>query len=336
MENSVCRDSRHWTSLARGAWPQRFFVKRLLSLLAFLFVLAPPAPAQNPADHVRLLRNLVIEKGETAGDVVCFSCSVVVRGRVTGDIVTFGGDVEMEGSGGGDVTVFGGRVRLHPGAKVERDIEVFGGALVRAPQTVVDGAQGDFAWFYVPGQRRPAWRGVLALLGFHAALLVMCYPLARRARTFRMAQTLELRPWWSMLGGLLAFLLITALYWAVAGAAVASPALMKYTAAMIWGVIVLQAFLFGFGLVGLSCRLGGAMRQRSGALAGLIGEAPLGLTISGALLIFLMELIPVAGSIAFAVFVLLAMGATVVSLFGTLPRGAGALTVAAEAKPPRL
>jgi hypothetical protein len=308
-------------------------VKRLILLFALLVVLVPPALAQDADDRVRLLRNLTIEKGETASEVVCFSCSVVVRGKVTGDIVTFGGDVEMEGSGGGDVTVFGGRVRLREGAKVEGEIDVIGGALVRAPRTEVGGAQEEYAWFYVPGQRRPAWRGVLALLGFHAALLVVFYPLARSARTLRMEQTLELRPWWSLLGGVLAFLLITALYWAVAGAAMASPALMKYSSVMIWGVIALQALLLGFGLVGLGCRLGGAMRLRSGALAGLIGEAPLGLTISGTVLIFVVELIPVAGSIAFAVVLLLAMGATVVSLFGTFPRAAGALTVAAEAKP---
>jgi hypothetical protein len=291
------------------------------------------ARAKDPDDHLRVIRNLILEKGETAGDIVCFSCSVVVRGTVTGDIVTFGGDVEVVGSVAGDVAAIGGRVRLHQGAKVEGDVTAFGGAFVSAPQAVVGGSEQDFAWFFWPGQRRPTFRGALALLAFHGVLLLLFYPIARRIRTLRMAQTLEQRPWWSLLGGVVAFLLITALYWAVVAVTMTSTLLLKYLSSMLWAVVGLQILMLGFGLVGLSCRLGRAMRLRSGALAGMIGDAPLGLTIAGTVLVAVAELIPVVGSVAFLVFGLLGMGATVVSLFGTFPRAAGPMPGVAEPNP---
>ncbi len=295
-------------------------MKRIVPLLALAFALVPATSAEAAQDLVRVLFNLVIERGQSADEVTCFGCSILVRGDVPGDVTTFGGEIEVEGNVGGDVTTVGGSIRLRADAKVAGDATALGGYLAREPQSVLEGDADTLQWFYWPGQREPHFKGVLALLGFHFGLLFVFYLAARRTRVLRIAQTLEHRPWWSLLAGILAMGVIWGLYWVLAEMAFRRALFRKLDEVMAWLVTALLIIVLGYGYAGLGCRLGRALRLRSGALAGLVGDAPLWLTVIGTLLIFVLELVPVLGTIAFGVFAVLAMGAASVSLFGTFPR----------------
>lgn len=63
-------------------------------LLCFLPILAW---GKESDDKVQIARPIVIEKGQTAGDVLCFGCSIQVRGNLNGDAAAIGGHIEVDG-----------------------------------------------------------------------------------------------------------------------------------------------------------------------------------------------------------------------------------------------
>ena len=312
--------------MSGAAGDRRSHVRRIagLSVLAGLF--APQMFASVAADtkpeeeRTGYLREMIVGRGETVGEVTCIACSIHVYGTVRGDATSIGGNVEVDGTVEGDAVAVGGAVRLRAGARVVGDATSLGGPVVRDPQAVVQGEVDPHPWMYWPGQREPYWQGVLGLLGIQLGLFLVFYLAARARRVLRMAATLERRPVWSFLAGTLAvalmwFLLVWMIRWNFE-----KLLFSRYFDAPYWAWTGLLVILFGFGHVGLACRLGRSLRLRSGALAGLIGDAPLPVTAVGILLIFVLELVPVVGTAAFVLFALLGIGAAVLSLFGTFPR----------------
>ncbi len=108
----------------------------LLIIVATIFILASALPAS--ADKVQLGRRIVVEEGESGGDLVCVGCSVVVRGTA-GDIVVVGGRVDISGHTTGDVVAVGGNVSLASPATIKGDVVTVGGRLVREPGASVQG-----------------------------------------------------------------------------------------------------------------------------------------------------------------------------------------------------
>jgi hypothetical protein len=305
-------------------------VNRIVGVLvvaSFCGVQALPGAAQNrqrAEERVQYLRDLVVNPGETASEVTCIACSIRVYGTVRGDATAIGGEVKVDGTVTGDAVAVGGAVRLGPLARVEGDATSLGGPVVRDPQAVISGDVDAYPWLYWPGQRQPYWRGMLGLLGAEAALFLVFYLAARARRVLKMAATLEHRPWWSLLAGILAFALICFLYYEVVVLSFGKSPLKRYEDWLYWGLMAVLVILFGSGHVGIACRLGRTLRLRSGAVAGLIGDAPLPITAAGILLVFVLELVPVVGTLAFSLLALLGMGAAVLSFFGTFPRHAAA------------
>jgi hypothetical protein len=301
-------------------------VRRIAEWMVITSCFALPAlhgAAQNrqrPEERVSYLRELVVQRGETVGEVTCIACSIRVYGTVLGDATSMGGEIKVDGTVTGDAVAVGGAVRLGPLAKVEGDATSLGGPVVRDPQAVVSGEVDSYPWFYWPGQRQPYGRGMLGLLGTEAALFLVFYVAARPRRVLRMAATLEHRPWWSLLAGTLTFALICFLYYETIVLSFGKWPLRHYENYLYWGLTAILLILFGFGHVGIACRLGRTLRLRSGAVAGVVGDAPLPLTATGVGLIILLELVPVVGTLAFCLFVLFAIGTAVASVLGTFPR----------------
>jgi hypothetical protein len=299
----------------------------VLVVAGFFVLQAFPRVAQNrkrAEERVQYLRDLVVNPGETASEVACIGCSIRVYGTVVGDATAIGGELKVDGTVTGDAVAVGGAVRLGPLARVQGDATSLGGPVVRDPQAVISGEVAAYPWLYWPGQRQPYWRGILGLLGAEAALFLVFYLAARARRVLKMAATLEHRPWWSLLAGILASALICFLYYEVAILSFGKSPLKHYEDWLYWGFTAVLGILFGFGHVGIGCRLGRTLRLRSGAVAGLIGDAPLPATAAGILLVFVLELVPIVGTLAFALFALLGIGAAVLSLLGTFPRHAAA------------
>jgi hypothetical protein len=103
----------------------------VLSAVLTIAVLAGTrsAAADDGQDRVSFGSRIVIGENESAGDVVCFFCSVEAHGKIQGDVVTFFGSVKSTGPIQGDVVSFLGDVALNEDASVGGDLVIFGGSL---------------------------------------------------------------------------------------------------------------------------------------------------------------------------------------------------------------
>lgn len=132
----------------------------LIALLLAAFIATPVFADDGRGDHLCVAGDTLVRSGETPDNVVLFGCGArIEKGvRVTRDVVAFGGDVVLEEGTrvgrsvvifGGDVqiagqvdqeiTVFGGRITLEPTAVIERDILVFGGSIDQKEGATVKG-----------------------------------------------------------------------------------------------------------------------------------------------------------------------------------------------------
>lgn len=58
-----------------------------LLVLLCLLVIAPAMRGQEADDRQQYGRDIIVRVGETAGDLLCYYCSIQVRGTVNGDAV---------------------------------------------------------------------------------------------------------------------------------------------------------------------------------------------------------------------------------------------------------
>lgn len=284
-------------------------MKHRTSLVAGLMLLAPllaglalptTAWAQDD-DRVQIRNDITVAADETAVDVVCVFCSVRVLGRATGDVVAVMGDIEVQGSVGGDVVATGGNITLGAEAEVGDDVVSAGGKIDRHPQAQVGGKVQA-----TPGPPAIGLSGlllvVLALsLVIHVALVLVAYLIAGEQRVETLAATVRER------GGLAA---LTGL-----GVIVAAVALFILSA-FLGPVTPILAILVALGLVvtlvvgytGMSYWLGRSLARSS---------APLLALLLGAVLITVLQCIPLLGFLLFIVFSLLAFGCAALSGYGT-------------------
>jgi hypothetical protein len=129
----------------------------ILSLtMAAAFVLAALVPAAaadstmaGGDDQVTFGGNIMIPAGQThQGDLVAFGGNIEVDGTVTQDLVAFGGNVVVNGRVDRDVAVVGGSLTLGPESYVGRDVSFAGGSLTRMPgsyigRNIVEGRGGQ-------------------------------------------------------------------------------------------------------------------------------------------------------------------------------------------------
>jgi hypothetical protein len=88
-------------------------------LLAAIVLLSCSAFARNSSDRVQFAKDIRLQSGEKAGDLVCIACSIYVRGQATGDAVAIGGSILLDGAliDGDAVAILGG-VRLNGSSQV--------------------------------------------------------------------------------------------------------------------------------------------------------------------------------------------------------------------------
>ena len=83
-------------------------------------------------DRVNFGQRIVLDENDTAGDLVCFLCSIEVHGNVQGNVVSFLGGVKADGAMHGDVVSFLGDVNLSGNSTVDGQVVILGGDLRRA------------------------------------------------------------------------------------------------------------------------------------------------------------------------------------------------------------
>jgi hypothetical protein len=143
---------------------------------AVLFLVAPAAePSPSPASDatpgaastparasngsVRIFGgSYTLPQGEVRDNVQVTGGSVRIEGTVTRDVTVFGGSATIDGTVGHDVRVTGGSVSLGPDSSVGHDVSVFGGSVSRAPGSQVghdvlvtgrdaDSSRSFFSWW---------------------------------------------------------------------------------------------------------------------------------------------------------------------------------------------
>jgi hypothetical protein len=293
---------------------QAFAVVALLSLL--------PAQlrAQGSDQRIRYGEDLVIEAHESVGEAVCVGCSIYVHGSVARDAVAVGGDLEINGAVGQDAVAVGGSVRLGgtaavgqgvvavagsvdlgPGAAVGQDVVAVLGKVERAPSASVGGDVIPIASLPVSGLLGLLLFFFLAAVVTHLVLVLLTYLIAGERRVETVAAAVRERAGLSLLTGL--GMLVGAIVLFIVAA------LMGPVAPVLALLVCLALFLaLVVGYTGLSFWVGRALARES---------APLLAVLIGALIITVLQFIPILGAFACLAFFLLALGSAAVSGLGS-------------------
>jgi hypothetical protein len=275
-------------------------MRPLFAVLLFV-VVAAAVPAR--ADKVQLGKRIVVEEGESGGDLVCVGCSIVVRGTA-GDVVSVGGRVDVSGHTTGDIVVVGGSLNLASTASVKGDVVTVGGSLNREPGATVTGevsetagGAGGLLGFGLIGI---ALLFVLPALLFGFLLTLAVYAIMGEPRVRNIASAISLRTGQVMGIGVLAaviFIVVCAIFAHVGHAA---------------GIVAL-AIVAAFGILTVVGYTGVSYWVGDKVSPGGSGFAKV---LVGALIVTGLQLIPII-NIVTVIFALMALGSPVVSGFGT-------------------
>ncbi len=131
--------------------------RALLALLLVFAVLPATAAAADPEERIVIKGPVLVDKDETAGDVVVVDGDVIVRGTVDGDLVVIKEDVTIRGTVTGDVFTGRGRATLGRRAHIEGDLR-----WARKRPDVTSGARvdGDHKRIDIEGVGAPFGAGI--------------------------------------------------------------------------------------------------------------------------------------------------------------------------------
>jgi len=295
-------------------------IKFILLALTFGLVTGGTIIPAAAADGVTVLQgnqvsfggSVTVAKGETTHDAFAFGGNVTVDGTVTNDVVAFGGNVVISGRVDHDVVALGGNVALGPESRVGHNVTLLGGRLERAEGAVVGGqvvTQRDRAFngpFFVPsvGVHRFGWFGAITALGILLLGLVLLLFLPRQLQTA--GEVLEHRPLESFAvgcGATIAALFLSVLLLIT----IVLPSLIATAMALAW--------LFGWAAIFIVTGqrlLQQVRRPQDLALALIVGGVLWGILAN--LPVIQVLVILVGGSVA--------VGAALLSRFGTQGPGA--------------
>lgn len=250
------------------------------------------------------------------GDVTIYGGSGDVLGTVTHDLRVFGGSVNVDGHIGHDVIMFGGSVHLGPNASVGHDVTIVGGSLDRDPRarighTVTEGGfNTDVVSGFLPSLPRLPRPGFD--LGFGLSLSVGIVLLALLLQLFfpgHVATTrdaLEDRPLASLGFGCLTAVAAVLLAVLLGITVILLPASLAIAVAMTAGWLL--------GLAGVTVLIG----QRLTAALHVHVE-PIPTLLIGGVLVAVLVNVPFLGGLFALLIGSMALGAVVLTRFGTRP-----------------
>ena len=284
-------------------------MKFVAILLLASFAAATPARA----DKVQIGKRIVVEEGQSGGDLVCVGCSIVVRGTA-GDVVSVGGRVDISGHTTGDIVAVGGSVNLASTATVKGDVVTVGGRLNREPGATVTGevseTAGGAGGLLGFGLLGIALLFILPALLFGFLLTLAVFAIMGEPRVRNIAAAISWRTGQVLGIGLLAAAVFVGVcaFFAHVGHAVG---------VVVLTIVVAFGILAVVGYTGVSYWVGEKVSPGGGGFMKVL---------VGALIVTGLQLIPII-NIVTVIFALLALGSPVVSGFGTQP-------VYASAPPP--
>lgn len=319
-----------------------------LVLLALFLLPASPAHAQGPHDGRLIIgQDFTLKSGETLnGDLVVIGGQVEVEktAAVRGDIVVIGGSLKLDGAATGNTVVIGGIVAMGADSSVAGDVVTIGGTLQRTEGAKIGGnvvtnlpppslnvpvtPQAEIP----PIPPTPHFDLSMGPFGTAAGLLMQAIGLAALAMLLslflhpqldRVAQALTRQPLMSGSIGLLTILL------APIALVILVITIILIPVALAGLILVVLAWLFGVVALGMEVgdRFAKAVHQT---------WEPVLTTGAGTFLLALgvgiVNLVPCVGWLAPVLMGLIALGAALITRFGTQPI-ATQLPPAAPAQP---
>jgi hypothetical protein len=242
-------------------------------------------------DVVSFARNVVIQPGQSAIDVVCILCSAEVAGEVSGDVVTIGGDAVITGKVAGDVVASGGKIQIGDQGRVGGDSVAVGGT-VSSPDGRTDGSVDAFPYFHFPGQRSFHPQGLLSFFLFFTLICGLGLLLGT-TRLERFAERLSRR--WRLsfvFGGVAWTVLLIIFFGDLLGSSLVSTLLG-------WLLVLLWFAALAVGFLGIASYVGFRVLKQPGRPAFISGVAAMSLPL----------LVPVAGAGVAAMALLASLGA---------------------------
>ncbi|HEV2116992.1 MAG TPA: polymer-forming cytoskeletal protein [Terriglobales bacterium] len=255
-------------------------------------------------DRVHIGKSIDVGPSENVGDVVCIGCPIRVAGKVTGDLVAVGGRVQVDGTVQGDTTVVGGNLQLGPGAVIHGDVALVGGKLERDPTARVDGEISNPALIgHGGGLALLLLAPFLFMLVVGVVLCVLCVAILGERRIEIIVDSLRRHTGLGLLAGLgvlVGFvILLVVFHWT---GPLAPLVFVGSSLALLALAIV--------GYAGVSAWIGHGLAPAAGLM---------GAVIAGAVLVGVLQAVPLLGAFAFVIFGLLALGGAALSGLGTNP-----------------
>jgi hypothetical protein len=285
-------------------------MNRYALVASALLLLASASFAQTKkkdiGDVTSWFHNVVVQPDESADDIVCIGCSVRVLGEVRDDIVSIGGNIELEANVGDDATALGGRVHADSNVRIGDEADAFGGYVTADPGARISNESVSFPYFFVPGQPQPPLIGVGIIAGGHALFVFLFALILRRRRVENIFETVRTRKGWVLLWGAVGWIVAMALLFA--SLVIDDTRLGDTGMYVLAGIVLLVlAITVNSGLTGVSVWLGRAFSRNAGRMKAML---------IATIMILLLEVIPLAGFLAFALAAWLSMGAGLASRWG--------------------
>lgn len=312
-------------------------IAHLLQIVALICLLPAVAAARGERDRVMVGEDIFVAEDEDLHDVVCIGCSIRVEGRVAGGAVVIGGSlvidgevgeavaiggsidvagrvdrgvvavagsIAIEGVVGGDVVAAVGSVELDPDAEVGGDITAVLGSVKGFEEARVGGtvhSQTDVAPFAKFGLILVLILFLVFGLVFQPLLVLVSFFILGERRIETLSDTTRQRPGMSFLIGLgviFAWMILSTI-----------GAIIPFWIPGIGFPLSIGIFvLLVVGYTGISYWVGRSLLSDSG---------PLAAALLGAVLVTILQLIPIIGWMALCVFALLALGSALLSGFGS-------------------
>jgi hypothetical protein len=285
-------------------------MKKIIILIFALLLLIPvPALAEGKNDRVQIQGDITVNADEVImGDTIAILGDIRVDGKVTGDVVAVLGDVRVNGEVMGDVTAVGGRIIRGETSKVYGKITE---VKISGIKDIVDAiTRQGINWG--PGITRYnwsfsrnwgySWFKFARFLGLLAVgiLVIILFPNSTRTA----AGVIEKEIGRKMLIGLLIFLLTPV-----------ALLLLLITLIGIPLIPILLLLLYAAGFFGYLCisiYLGRKLNEQLKIKPEILLEFAL-----GALLLWLIQLVPFIGGLTSVVVLIMSLGITAETRFGT-------------------
>ena len=269
----------------------------LIGMLLILWLLpagsASAAAGDDGDDRIVLVGSVLVDRDETAGDVIVVDGDVTIRGTVTGDLVVVDGDVTIRGTVEGDVVTVAGLATLGRRGRIGGDLVYGDDKPVQTPGSRVGGEVkkikiGDASIIAAIG----IWIGFTISLLLLGLVLLALAPRAGEA----VARTGRAKPGIAALVGLLAFVLLPVI------AIAACVTIIGLPLGIVLGLLILP--LYAIGYLSSALVLGRMIRKTGTILPFVIGLVVLQL----------LTLIPIAGGIIGFLAIIFGLGVLLLTL----------------------